>query len=82
MTSLALGTGPHRVLAAGYEDGSIRLWDIESYDCHVTLRWVMQWMDYVVFLTIDNPCISVVTNQQSLVLCLTAHPHALPQEAR
>ena len=38
VTSLALGTGPHRVLAAGYEDGSIRLWDIESHDCQVTLR--------------------------------------------
>ena len=38
MTSLSFGTGPNPVLAAGYEDGSVRLWDVESCDCQVMLR--------------------------------------------
>lgn len=24
------------MLAAGYEDGAIRIWDLESHDCRVT----------------------------------------------
>jgi WD40 repeat protein len=33
-------SGDGRLLAAGLEDGSIELWDVDKHSVIVTLRWV------------------------------------------
>ena len=38
VSSLALSPD-QATLAAGYEDGSVRLWSVASYDSRITFRW-------------------------------------------